>query len=353
MPKETDSMLISRKTNSPNHPPIIFQDHVLRNVNQHKHLGVTLRSDLRWTDHVNEIVAKTSKLINIMKGLKFTLDRLTLETIYISFIRPILEYGSPIWDGCTAVDEAKLENIQLNAARIVTGAMHGTSNAKLYEELGWHTLAKRRDLSKLTLMYKLVNKLAPENLCSILPTVPNTSRYTTRQHCDLPHFRARTELFDKSFFPSAVRLWNELPIDVRQSRSLQVFKSKLCQPVPRSMNFPELYNFGDRFISVQHTRLRLGASQLNSHLHKIGVLHTPRCRCGSPVEDTWHFFFACPLYTVPRSKLHSSITSLAPFTLQTVLYGSSECSLLDNECIFSATHEYILTTGRFKPSGIG
>ena len=135
-----------------------------------------------------------------MKGLKFTLDRLTLETIYVSFIRPVLEYGSPIWSGCTAADEAKLESVQLNAARIVTGAMHGTSNAKLYEELGWHTLAKRRDFSKLILMYKLANKLAPDNLCSVIPTVPNTSTYTTRQHLNLPHFRARTELFDKSFF---------------------------------------------------------------------------------------------------------------------------------------------------------
>ena len=89
------------------------------------------------------------------------------------------------------------------------------------------------------------------------------------------------------------------------------------------------------------------------HLHKIGVLDIPTCRCGSSVEDTWHYFFACPLYTVPRSTLHSTITSLAPFTLQTILYGSCTCSLLDNELIFSATHDYISATGRFKPSVIG
>ena len=178
---KTNSMLISRKTTSPNHPSIKFQGHSLENVTQHKHLGITLRSDLRWSDHISEITIKANKMINIMKSLKFILDRNTLETIYISFIRPILEYGSPVWSGCTASDEEKLEHVQLSAARIVTGAMQGTSNAKLYEEIGWLSLAERRKVSKLTLMYKLVNKLVPESLCSIIPDPTDTPTYNTRQ----------------------------------------------------------------------------------------------------------------------------------------------------------------------------
>ena len=141
---KTDSMLVSRKVNQLNHPPILFQGHTLQNITQHKHLGLTIRSDLRWSDHISHICNKSSKLINIMKHLKFTLDRQTLETIYISFVRPILEYGSAVWSGCTAQDEEKLESIQLDAARIITGAMYGTSIAKLYEETGWLTLAKHR-----------------------------------------------------------------------------------------------------------------------------------------------------------------------------------------------------------------
>ena len=62
----------------------------------------------------------------------------------------------------TASEEEKLESVQLNAARIVTGAVHGTSIAKLYEEIGWHTLSKRREISKLILTYKVMNKLAPD-----------------------------------------------------------------------------------------------------------------------------------------------------------------------------------------------
>jgi hypothetical protein len=44
-----------------------------------------------------------------------------LENIYITFIRPILEYGSEVWDNCGAVNSDRLEKVQTEAARIVTG----------------------------------------------------------------------------------------------------------------------------------------------------------------------------------------------------------------------------------------
>ena len=139
-------------------------------------------------------------------------------------------------------------------------------------------MADRRDAANLTLMYKMVNKLVPEPLYSIITnSTTDTQTYITRQQFDLPHFRARTELYDKSFFPSTVRLWNQLPLDTRNSSSIQIFKSKIAKQVIRPTKFPELYNLGNRFLAVQHTRLRLDASLLNSYLFKIGVKDTAEC----------------------------------------------------------------------------
>ena len=147
-------------------------------------------------------------------------------------------------------------------------------------------------------MYKLVHNLVPSNLCSMIPDI-DPLRYETRQRFDLPHFRARTDLYDKSFFPSATRLWNELPLTLRHSLSLQEFKSKLLPAIERPVSSPELLNYGKRFLSILHTRLRLGASQLNSHLLKIGVKDTARCSCGSEIEDTWHYFLLVPFMWYP------------------------------------------------------
>ena len=54
--------------------------------------------------------------INIMRKLKFKLDRKSLEIICIAFIRPLLEYGDNILDNCTQSDKYDLDKIQNEAA---------------------------------------------------------------------------------------------------------------------------------------------------------------------------------------------------------------------------------------------
>ena len=94
----------------------------IQEVNSHKHLGVTFSNNGTWHEHINEIKEKSWKRINIMRKLKFILDRKSLETIYVSFIRPLLEYADVVWDNCTTYEEKELENIQTEAARIITGS---------------------------------------------------------------------------------------------------------------------------------------------------------------------------------------------------------------------------------------
>jgi hypothetical protein len=53
----------------------------------------------------------------------FFLDRKTLENIYLTFIRPILEYADVVWDIKTLFLINKSENVQIEAARIVTGLL--------------------------------------------------------------------------------------------------------------------------------------------------------------------------------------------------------------------------------------
>jgi hypothetical protein len=56
-----------------------------------------------------------------------SMSREYLENIYFTFIRPILEYSSEVWDNCGQVNSDRLEKLQLEAARIVTGLTCYTS----------------------------------------------------------------------------------------------------------------------------------------------------------------------------------------------------------------------------------
>ena len=121
-----------------------------------------------------------------MRKLKFQLDRKSLETIYFSFIRPLLEYANVVWNNCTQYESNELEKIQNEAARIVTGATKLTSLQSLYTDTGWESLASRREKHKLILYYKMQHGMTPEYLSSLVPpTVGSTARYPLRNKSDL------------------------------------------------------------------------------------------------------------------------------------------------------------------------
>ena len=99
-----------------------MDEQAINEVTSHKHLGLIFSNDCNWHEHIDYVKTKSWFRINIMRKLKFQLDRKSLETIYISFIRPLLEY--------------ELEKIQNEAACIVTGATKLVSLHSLYTETG-------------------------------------------------------------------------------------------------------------------------------------------------------------------------------------------------------------------------
>ena len=104
-----------------------------------------------------------------MEKLKLKLDRKPLETIYIACIRPLLENDDVIWDNCSHYEKDELEKVQIEAARICTGATKLISINNLYKEICWDKFQKRCDDHKLTLFYKIYNNLTPNYISSLIP----------------------------------------------------------------------------------------------------------------------------------------------------------------------------------------
>jgi hypothetical protein len=59
--------------------------------------------------------------LNVLRKLKYKLSRKYLKKPYLVYIRPIFEYASEVWDNCGVGNSNKLDQLQLEAARIVTG----------------------------------------------------------------------------------------------------------------------------------------------------------------------------------------------------------------------------------------
>jgi hypothetical protein len=72
---------------------------------RHKHLGVTISTNFKWAEHINNICQKATKQIFVLRQLKFILNRNNLKNkIYVTSILPLLEYACELWDGCCSRD---------------------------------------------------------------------------------------------------------------------------------------------------------------------------------------------------------------------------------------------------------
>ena len=118
----------------------------LTKVQSHRHLGVILSHDLRWSTHVDYILTKATRLLSVLRRLRSSLDQESLSHMYLTYIRPILEYACTAWGnlGTTQVD--RLERFQRRAAKIILRRpLFAPSNHdELLATIGWPSLASRR-----------------------------------------------------------------------------------------------------------------------------------------------------------------------------------------------------------------
>ena len=290
-------MLFSKKRNEEAHPSLYMNQILIETVSTHKHLGLTLSSDAKWTSHISIIIDKAWQRIGVMRALKFLLNRKSLEHMYFSFVRPLLEYADVVWDNISDSLKHDLESVQNEVARIVSGATKYCNIQKLLFELKWETLTERRKKHRLLMLYKMLYGISPPYLTSLSQSSQNDDeRYNLRR---LRSVRANTQFYNSTFLPRTVRDWNLLPESTRNSSTIEQFKMLLNNNRVRSC---PLFDFGLRKSQILHTRLRFGCSSLNYDLHRRNLVDNSLCQCGQ-VETVDHFLIHCRRYQQIRINI--------------------------------------------------
>ena len=144
-------------------------------------------------------------------------------------VRPQLEYCSCVWNPYHQTDKATRERAQRRAARFVTGDYKReweSSVTTMIHNLGWKTLEEWRAASRLTLMCKIINNLVDIDIKNTPLQLLNTQ---TRRSLPLTYqnLRPNKNCYKYSFFSRTIPEWNSLPVSVRTSNSLNIFKSEL------------------------------------------------------------------------------------------------------------------------------
>ena len=343
-PANTEVLYIGYSGNDPVN--LTFDGNPLNVVNSHKHLGVTLMSNGKWSEHIERICKSAYKQVNVLRKLKYTLSRATLNKIYTTFILPTLEYASEVWDGCTLADSERLEKVQFEAARIVTGLPSYASRESLLFESGWELLKERRERKKLITFYKIHHNIAPDFLVNIISPLKRENVRNLRNQNDYTLRNDRLESTRVSYFPSTIRLWNNLEFEIRNNFTFNQFKYYL-NTLKDVHRVPEYFNVGKRKTNIILTKLRNSCSSLNSDLFRVNLVNSPVCSCGYFTEDVVHFMLFCPNYQRQRIILRQKLDHLQPLDLPKLLFGDELLSQAANKLIMISVQEYIHASGRF------
>ena len=202
-----------------------LHEHTLATVTSAKYLGVTITKDLSWDTHINNICQKANKTLGFLRrNLKISSTRVK-ESAYKTFVRPILEYASTVWDPHSQTNINKLEAVQRRAARFVVNRYHNTSSVScMIDKLNWPSLQHRRRVARLTMLRKILDKDATFSMKNINPAPSRRRRGHSRQ---LVQIQCRTDYRKFSFLPNTIREWNGLPSSAVEAASLDSFKSRV------------------------------------------------------------------------------------------------------------------------------
>ena len=96
----------------------------------------------------------------------------------------------------------------------------------MIDQLKWQKLEHRRDNTRLCLLFKIMQHQVHIPTYDIPAPAPITAtRSSHERNLSVPY--ARTDVYKHSFFPSTVSLWNKLPETIKETQSLDTFKSRI------------------------------------------------------------------------------------------------------------------------------
>ena len=347
---KTKTLLISRRTTQTD-IELKFENTALQLSTDHKHLGITLNETATWTNHIDEIVCKANKRLGILRNLKYSLNRDSLHLLYTTYIKSLLEYADTVWDNIPQHLSNRIEAINKNAIRCITGLTVSARSENLYNESGLLPLAKRRKFHRLVQMYKITHDLSPNYLRDLLP--PSTAErnpYIVRDRNQLTNFLCITESFRNSYLPCTIREWNSLPNDIRTSPSVESFKYQLKQIDEFNLRRPPAwYAYGPRHLNINLTRMRNNCSALAQDLYSNHIRIAPRCgNCNMDrAEDANHFFLECPKFATARLQMSETFANLnISLATEFILKGSTQHNFEFNKRILDPVLKYLSETKR-------
>ena len=217
-------MYVSR-SNEFNDNAIVVEDTKLQPLKSINILGMELDQHLKFITHVDEICHQTGKQINALKRIKHHLENDSKLTIYNSYMNCNFNYCSVIWMFANKSTLDKIERTNKRALRFVTNKSHLSYNEICKKEKQL-SIYKKCIKNMAIQMYKVKRGTAPDYISELFRS--HNSGYEMRDNSRLVLPAFNTVRYGKnSFSYLGAKIWNSIPVTIKNSVSLSTYKSAL------------------------------------------------------------------------------------------------------------------------------
>ena len=138
-----------------------------------------------------------------------------------------LNYCNSLLHNIPLPQTAQLQSVQNNAARLITRTSKHDHITPVLKELQWLPVENRIAFNMLVITFKCINGLAPSYLAELVQPRKRDGRLRQNYAPTLHQGITKKCIGDSAFGAAAPRLWNELPVNIRTSGTLSMFRKCL------------------------------------------------------------------------------------------------------------------------------
>ena len=223
---------MATKNGSP-HVEIKLDNCVIENVNVFKYLGLHMDRYVNFNIHINEMCTKNSRALGVFKFACKYIPLNTKKMLYYSFIQPYFEYCATLWCNTSQHNLDRLQVLQNRAMRIVLRCHPRTHVQTMLNTLHLMDIRTNCKFQICILMYKMQHNLVPQYL-NFTQEFIQPHKYNLRSTAAEKLYVNRNH--DNSLTVKGALLWNSIPVKIRHSNNIALFKSNLKTFVWDSMD---------------------------------------------------------------------------------------------------------------------
>jgi len=197
---------------------------IIPQVESIRDIGIEVDQTMKFSTHCKTIAQRANRLSNLFFLTFRCRDKEFMLNFYATYIRPLLETATTVWNPYLMKDINVLEGVQRKFTKRVPG-MFERSYEQRRAALGLKTLEHRRLCNDLTMCFRALNGFIDLDFHEFFEF--NRGRHL-RGHCQklvVPKFRKNCRKYD--FACRTVNAWNALPEELFATSTLFSFKRKL------------------------------------------------------------------------------------------------------------------------------